>query len=338
MNNPKQQIDILLDQFELFLKLPDDLIKIIISSKPSLLWFLLCKRISSLARVATDPRWFRGGKPLYWCIRTKNLNSIRTLLKDPRVDIDFSIQPDLLIYLTRNRQTDVISGLLKDSRVFPTFRHHCLVKEAVASRAKDILALLLADPRFHPEDKDNAALKVAIRLGYLDMLEMLLKHPLVDPSSKDNEAIIEASSAAGGYSHIVQLLLQDPRVDPSARNNLALKKACTNGYLNIVTLLAQDTRVNASPLQITCEIRNLHFLSVLLKNSPFDPTENNNSALYKACQAGDIGVVGILITDSRVLKTVNLQQIYVLCKQNNYTHIVNMLLKNSATAPHIQTE
>lgn len=156
------------------------------------------------------------------------------IIKDPSLYGNYAI-----LWAGETDQLNLVKRLLNDPRVDPTDNNNNLFVISVLKNRINLVELLLKDPRINPGCGDNLSIYTATVQGSFEMVELLLQDPRVDPSDDDNHTIRVAT-----HLRIVSLLLKDPRVDPSARNNQALKRACKNGYVELVKLLLQDPRVN----------------------------------------------------------------------------------------------
>ena len=163
--------------------LPLDIIKIVISLHPYSVWLLLNKQLSEIAKQLINPNLHRKGKPFIWSVQNNKVESVSSLLKDPRIDP--AVDKNLAIrYSSQNGHTEIVR-------------------------------LLLQHPRVNPSADDNLAIQIASDNGHTEVVRLLLQDPRVDPSALNNYAIGIAS--LNGHTEIVKLLLQHPRVKATYR-------------------------------------------------------------------------------------------------------------------------
>ena len=137
---------------------------------------------------------------------------------------------------------------------------------------------------FDPSARGNLAIRRACMLGRVETAKHLLADPRVDPSVRNNDAICWASLI--GCKEIVGLLLAHPRVDPSdcghgAKRSIPLRscddaRGVIDGWCIAGVDIIRDWRIAG---------KNIHA---------------RNTALELALSRGHLGVVQMLLADSRV--------------------------------------
>jgi ankyrin repeat protein len=125
---------------------------------------------------------------------------------------------------------------------------------------KDVISILIKDSRIDPSVDDNYAIRWASGGGYTEIVDLLLKDPRVDPSAEDNDAIrwaylsghknivemlfskVNSSEDNGGTStdENLQLILKGSKVSPDFRNDQAIRWARINGPSEMGKLLFKD--------------------------------------------------------------------------------------------------
>jgi ankyrin repeat protein len=128
--------------------LPNEIIRYIISQHPKRAWFLLNKRINSLACDVIDP-------------------SARE---------DFAIG-----FAAMHGYLNLARRLLQDERVNPSAHNNYALRMASKYGYKTIVKLLLEHPKVDPAlDPNNHAIVYAAFAGHLDIVELFLENPRVD--------------------------------------------------------------------------------------------------------------------------------------------------------------
>jgi hypothetical protein len=117
----------------------------------------------------------------------------------------------VFVEATRNGNLDVVKTLLKNPRVDPSFQHQLPLKVAISEGYSDIVKILLKDPRVDPSAQDQTFIGIAASFGFLKIVKMLLKDPRVDPSA-NNQYALKYASRRKRYD-VVKMLLKDPRVN-----------------------------------------------------------------------------------------------------------------------------
>ena len=193
----------------------------------------------------TRRRKHRGGEDpnqdLLRAVMAKDIESVKRLLQDPRVDPNTK-EGAPLVHAANNGSVEIAKILLQDPRVDPSLRDQLALSYACMNGRLPIVKLLLQDTRVDPSGENQRPLKDACEHGRAEVVRLLLKDPRVDPSV-DNQAPIQLASTESGDPEVVKLLLQDPRVDPTAGENIAVLTAAKEGREDILEVLLNDPRV-----------------------------------------------------------------------------------------------
>jgi ankyrin repeat protein len=127
----------------------------------------------------------------------------------------------------------------------------------------------------------HGAIHIAAECGQTETLSILLsatKDPL--------ESVILKKACKAGHTEVVKLLLKDGRIEPKSKH---MEAACLNGnYAAAAHLVHAGTKLEDLH-QLFREVCSKGFLPVaklLLRCYRTDPTDSDNSALYRACHGG----------------------------------------------------
>ena len=99
-----------------------------------------------------------------------------------------------------------VKRLLKDPRVDPSATNNYAIIWASVANHYEIVKLLLKDPRVDP----RAAIGAASRNGHLETVKLLLEDPRVDPRVNNYYAIRQATEY--GHDEVAKLLLNHPLI------------------------------------------------------------------------------------------------------------------------------
>ncbi|ORY45086.1 hypothetical protein BCR33DRAFT_716428 [Rhizoclosmatium globosum] len=277
-------------------------------SNRALLWTCMNDDVNSVRILLADPRVDPGGnhKAFLAACANSSVNTIKLMLTDPRIDPTFESNGALSL-ACRTATVETVQLLLEDSRIDPTINTN-LFRIAVEQRDGCLVDLLLRDGRCDPAKQNNQALLVASQTNNEVVVSMLLKDPRVDPMDGECAALREA--ARNGLLEVVQILLADPRVDPGSFDNIVLRNALElidedlAGY-TVLKLLLQDSRVDPTSRNsevVRNMVRGGHLKSValLLKDGRADPSAMENAALKLAIDGIDVEMLRVLLSDDRV--------------------------------------
>ena len=231
---------------------------------------------------------------LYIAVFLKNIEVVKTLLEDARVDV--------------NAQN---------------FVGRTALHLAVENNYKEILTELLKDPniKVNLQDKNGrTALHLAAEKNRLELVKALLKDTRIDVNAKDKGEYTALHWAARrNRLGLVKELLKDPRVNVNAQNIVgmtALHLAVENNYKEIVTELLQDPRTNvnlknkngSTALHLAAGYNRIKMVKEILQKSGLDVNAQNKggyTALHKAVKNNYIDMVKELLKDPNI--KVNLQ-------------------------------
>ncbi|KAJ3031948.1 UNVERIFIED_CONTAM: hypothetical protein HDU68_010028 [Siphonaria sp. JEL0065] len=212
-----------------------------------------------------------ASRPFRWACRLGHESVVEMLLQrglvDPSVDDNHAVE-----CASFQGHLGILNLLLRDSRVDPTSHGDSCVIMAAQEGHLEVVVRLLQIDAVNPGTNGSAALNLAVRYKHADVVECLLQDARVNPAGFEQEAI--AAACLSGQADIVRMLLQDERVDPSMEDNYCLVVACENGFDDIVAILLQHPHV--------------------------DPRVNGGEPLEHSVSKGHLGVVKVLLADSRV--------------------------------------
>ncbi|KAJ3096332.1 hypothetical protein HK100_005591 [Physocladia obscura] len=212
----------------------------------------------------------------------------------------------------------------------PTSCNNMAIQNSCKNGHSDVVSLLLKDSRIDPAVNDNFPLRIAAENGHLNIVAMLLASEDEQQSSgtfhtlhkKTNNfhpdtGTLTSISAMPEYSSFSfeELRLQDysnfdrtktrKNVNTVALGNYALLKASENGHVQVVSLLLFHSAVlstishSNAPLVKAAQNGHAEVVSRLLL-SGMDPSLNCNEALIAAV-LGDYGsVIQVLLNDHRI--------------------------------------
>ena len=146
---------------------------------------------------------------LFMAIRDRDLNTIKSILNDPRIN-----------------NYKGLKSILSDHSI----RHYTCENDFI-----EVVKILLADQRIDPSYAENHLLRTSIYHGHEKIVELLLNDPRVDPTIDNNHAFVYA--CAQGKTLIVKLFLNDKRINPWVNDNAAMKAACIKNHPDVLKLL-----------------------------------------------------------------------------------------------------
>ncbi|ORY48069.1 ankyrin [Rhizoclosmatium globosum] len=227
-----------------------------------------------------------------------------------------------------------MDALLNTGKVDPSFNNNNAIRVCCNHGHLSLLERLLQDPRTDPSVLNNSPVRLAAQNGYLEIVQFLAKDPRVTLSDSDSSAL--ALACEHGQEEVVEFLLQEGSSDPTAFDNANLIDSVRFGNWNIVELLIEDGRVNIESheylvvtnavderrqdiinliltrysstthpilelLQSVIELDTSR-LQEFLENDHYDHTLHIGglAALLLAIEAGNIPIIKLLLSDSRV--------------------------------------
>jgi len=244
-------------------------------------------------------------------IRYDNENILRSLLSDPRINLEEIYKEYKFIFMSK--RFNLIKILISDSRVD-------------LSKDDDILCRLIS------------------RYGTGELMEYILKNGNIDPTTNDNEAIINACKY--GNIDIVKMLMsihsnkkysRNKRINLFANNNGAFIGAIVNNHLKIIKILLNPINnhlpINPSVgnnmgIRLAAKLGHHNIVKYLISLLPeygIDPSVCNNEAIRLAVTRNHKLVVKELLKDVRVNPNVNLGTLLRLSIKHKYVEITEYL-------------
>lgn len=225
------------------------------------------------------------GRCLSNACHADNIEAVKLLLADPRIDMD-DMADHCLDYAIENENREMVRLLLDDARADPRACLH----DAVRTGDIEIVRMLLLDGRAQTgsiEDSESySCLYTAIECGFIEIAHLLLGCKRV--SRDDIEAFELACS----------------REQDMERASLGAR--CRAMYLDIAgQLLLASARPREiytlkSMLLRACKFGSIELVCMLLSISGLDPSHSNNRALMLARRYERHNVVRLLLLDDRV--------------------------------------
>lgn len=123
-----------------------------------------------------------------------------------------------------------------------TIDKHELLLLSCKNNKINMLSVLLNNKDVDPSFGESECIYRACYYGNTQIVKMLLDDGRSDPSYKYNRSIICACNS--GYTEIVKLLLLDSRVDPGIDHNNPILRACIHNHTEVIKLLLLSDKVN----------------------------------------------------------------------------------------------
>ena len=147
-----------------------------------------------------------------------------------------------------------------------------------------------------------------------------------------------------GKLDIVKLLVVHYRVNISAFENVALNEACKYGQIEILKYILSSLNfyqkytsyISRELMSPPFHDRHANVISLLLEDGRFDPSDQNNQAIIKAAQMGNLEIVKILLQDSRVDPSDQNNEAIVRAAENGNLETVKLLLLDPRVDPSDQ--
>ncbi|KAI1455233.1 ankyrin repeat protein [Annulohypoxylon moriforme] len=266
-----------------------------------------------------------------------------------------------LLYAARNGEVEIVRILLEDPRVDPNARDHIFgvtpLWYASAAGHENVVKLLLGKPSVDPDSRDDqgdcmSPLSIASWRGHKSVVKLLLATEGVDPDSYDGcEQTPLGRAAWKGHEEIVDLLLEDERVNPNAkdaRDFTPIILAAMEGHEGIVKLLLSkggDIDLNAtddldrlSPLQWAAKNGKENMVRTLLTYERVDVNQvsvfEEYTALMFAAERGHEKVVKLLLSRERVDPNFGKPTPLHIAATRGYKAVALALLANNAVEPN----
>uniref|UniRef100_A0A6C0C5D5 Uncharacterized protein n=1 Tax=viral metagenome TaxID=1070528 RepID=A0A6C0C5D5_9ZZZZ len=144
-------------------------------------------------------------------IRNKNTSRLQQLISQPGFNPSHQ-QNRLLIFAVTCNNLEAVKLLLADKRVDPVNpRNSGALRIAAKNGFSDIVKILLDDGRSDPASLQNYAIKIASENGFANTVKLLLQDKRVDPSAENDYSLRMAT--ANGHIRCVDLLTSHKDVD-----------------------------------------------------------------------------------------------------------------------------
>lgn len=128
---------------------------------------LLCLRV--LSEVGFIPE----SNALLSAVEADNIEAVRFILQH-RIEHDEDDDNYILTLAAENNQVEVLSVLIEEAKMDPSYFHSLALELAVCGEALESIVRLLEDERIDPTDKDNLVLSIALERGCKDIIDILL--------------------------------------------------------------------------------------------------------------------------------------------------------------------
>ncbi|KAJ3319301.1 N-alpha-acetyltransferase 35 NatC auxiliary subunit [Boothiomyces sp. JEL0866] len=267
--------------------------------------------------------------------KSGHTNIVSFLLRDSRVDPTCLNQFPIRI-AAQNGHLETVKLLLHDSRIDPTAKEDYAIRYAAYNGHFKIVQELLTNPNVNPASLDNSCIQIATLNGHLDVVHLLLKDARVNPAMNNNSVFRLA--CLNGHTELVKLLLQDDRIDPAADDNYSIYIASRNGHIEILQILLKDPRVNPSAsdniaICAASQFARPEILKILLNDPRVNPSAKNNFSLFIACKGGHLEIVQILLKDIRIDPSFDENAALRVSCQFGHFDIVETLLQDPRVDP-----
>jgi hypothetical protein len=266
-------------------------------------------------------------------IRANKVESLRLLLKDPRIDPSYP--ENLPLEMAYLHSFDCFKLLLQDCRVDPTAQEHKLLLNSTTCEQWNVVELLLLDDRTDPSIDDNQVLKLLAAYGKRELMQLLFKHPKSNIGIDLEELLMIAVEFEqtevlqfllyGDEFHSAPLLNETERlheakpiyltinsrktwIDAGFSHNCLLFHAVNNRWSFLVRRLLMsenvDPRANSYHAVTTSAANgDVDALKIMKWDFDVDFAYNNNNALYFACLNGRWESIEFLLGQNGVVVT-----------------------------------
>ena len=268
---------------------------------------------------------------LDWAVYETQVDSVRVLLQDPRVDLN-AHNSQAFLSAVRSRNTEVMDMFLADPRfnvaaddntiirgmarttndldlfkrilkmpnVDPSAQYNDALMGAVMNNKADVVKILLQDQRVLNGPNLNTALEWAARLDNAKMIRVLLPYDRIDPMSFDRMEMLMTVSTKG--PEVLKPFLESPRVNPAE-------------FLGIVGAYYKDSSYFSELFRWSVEISDLRLVRFFLAMTKVEPSSNSNAALKLAIKNERVDIVKLLLADERVDPSLNNNELLECTKQ-----------------------
>ena len=214
----------------------------------------------------------------------------------------------LLLIASKRNYINVVSRLLSDSRVDPSYEEQnkdmfgsnyinkSALAEATGEYNLEIVDMLLNDGRANLFVKGfvgtYSILSIAAGRGANNIRTSIVKRLIKDPRTAEhiNEGLVGALDIGIHNVNVqrwdlIDWLLNNTKADPSIQDNKTIIYACADGPIELVKILLKDSRVNPADkhndaIIAAAEYNKLMVLDLLLQDSRVDPTDTGTN-IYK---------------------------------------------------------
>lgn len=234
---------------------------------------------------------------------------VNPVLPDPDDDVEDRFP--WLIKACKRGHVQIVRLLLDDARVQSWLmegyfaNNDDVVILAIENDHPDVLEVLLGSLAVSCNDAHNLPMKVACGENHPECVRVLLREPYFHLTNPFVENLIEpgetafSHAIAHGNVRVVQLLLEEPRNPIDSRE--FYRVVCAYGR------------------------KHVEGLALLLTDSRFDPSFDNQLALREAAKRGLVQIVELLIDDPRVGTPEGLQLALEQAQQSNHADTVKLI-------------
>ncbi|KAJ3082092.1 hypothetical protein HDU99_003666 [Rhizoclosmatium hyalinum] len=294
-----------------------------------------------------DPSQHKN-RSIRWAALSFDIESVRLLLQDPRVDPSACDNEAILSCAFNHAQSTVLLDvLLSDHRIDPKALDNLLIRTAASQKNHGLVCRLLQDPRMDVVVSSEEILREVLINGDATVWEQVLSKPGIDLQAikqhlydrtelgdsnvlgiirvvlqdlrinpGDDDCYILQMAAEYGHGKIVQLLLTDPRVDPSVDTNYAIRNCCTSPDLG--DFLSGD---------------NLSVYRHLLADPRVDPSVLDNEAIRTSSRNGLADGVRFLLADLRVDASACDNEAVRMAAREGHVYVIRLLLMDPRVNP-----
>lgn len=262
---------------------------------------------------------------------TGYLEIIKILLLEHQPPVDYI---RILNNACNHDYIDIVNFLLENNLVNDCNRTNLLIYSVQYAHV-EMTQLLLSDKEVELSE-EICMIDMTCESGNPELVKLLLLHPRIDIAvNSENPMFIALEN---DNLPIVNLLLTIGNIEHISIDDL--ETACYTGNVTLVKLLLNDHRFTMNE----DDKRNCHIIDIcssylelirlLLSDDRFDPTNNDNEALYSAVTNDDgdsVEIMKMLLSDPRIDPT-GYPLIEIACKHGNIK-MVKLLLVDPRIDP-----